>query len=277
MLNKNLAGLFAIFSGLFGVHRFYLGQWFRGVMQFAFFWGSVFLVNVSYGYEESLFSGILVAMSVIIPVITGIVFLSMPEKRWLAKYDPAALEEINSDPGYAAGPRITDTSELKAEGIRYYRTADYDLAIEAFQDAIDLDLGDAGTHFNLACSYAQLGQYGEALRHLEHSVTFGLPKPERIEKHPALAGLRKQAAYRTFRSNNFRRLNLIELTAPGPKATEEEVLEDFNTPPPADVPRDAKGTMSVDLLEQITRLRELHDAGVLTQQEYQRQKEKLMG
>ncbi len=41
---------------------------------------------------------------------------------------------------------------------------------------------------------------------------------------------------------------------------------DLNAPPPGS-----------DLLEQITRIRELHDAGILTQREYQTQKEKLMG
>ena len=271
MLNKNLAGFFAIFLGMFGVHRFYLGQRGKGIAQFVFFWASVFLVSVSYG-DESILFGIMTAAAVIIPIITGIVFLATPRDRWLAEFDPAAVQQPQAlAPGVPA-----DTSDLKAEGIQYYRSGDYDLAIEAFQDAIDLDLGDAGTHFNLACSYAQLGQYGDALRHLELSVSFGLPKPERIEKHPALASLRKRAAYQTFRKNNFRRLNYVEMTQPTPKARPEEVLEDFNSPPTAQA-RTEEGPIGIDLLEQITRLRELHDAGVLTQAEYQKQKKKLLG
>ncbi|MEM1358297.1 MAG: SHOCT domain-containing protein, partial [Bacteroidota bacterium] len=131
-----------------------------------------------------------------------------------------------------------------------------------------------------------VGQYPEAMRHLELSVTFGLPKPERIEKHPALATLRKTTAYGNFRTNNYRRLNLLELAPPTPTETVEETIEDFNTPPNTaagtnkDQPRAAFSETpkaTPDLLEQITRLRELHDAGILTQQEYQTQKEKLLG
>ncbi|TXF86291.1 NINE protein [Neolewinella aurantiaca] len=288
MLNKTLAGFFAFFLGMFGVHRFYLGQWFRGVMQFAGFFGAIVLVNLVNDSDGEVFFGMVIATMVIAPIITAIVFWATPEKKWLKKYDKDSLGE-NQPLGIAAPYAHRDTKALKAEGIRYYRTGDYDLAIEAFTEASEADLGDPGTHFNLACSYAQLGQYGESLRHLELSVTFGLPKPERIEKHPALAALRKHSSYRSFRANNFRRLNLLELTEPKatdtPIVDETETIENFNAPPP---PRTTE-TMpppppafdapppGPDLLEQITRLRELHDAGVLTQKEYQMQKEKLMG
>jgi len=279
MLNKTLAGFFAFFLGVFGVHRFYLGQWFRGALQFAGFWGVVMILAEGVnGPPETIF-GILLACIAIAPVLTAIVFWATPQEKWQAKYDKEALANSRQPQAFAALPPA-NTKSLKAEGIRYYRTGDYDLAIEAFLDAANHDLGDAGTHFNLACSYAQLGQFGEALRHLELSATFGLPKPERIEKHPALAALRKHSSYTTFRENNFRRLNLIELTTPAerpsPEIIEEEVLEDFNRPPTTPLSADAPPP-GPDLLEQITRLRELHDAGVLTQQEYQKQKEKLMG
>ncbi|MFK8164503.1 MAG: NINE protein [Lewinella sp.] len=279
MLNKTLAGFFAFFLGVFGVHRFYLGQWFRGALQFAGFWGIIAILNTNPPNDVEDFFGILLATLCIAPVLTAIVFWATPKEKWQAKYDKEALAGSQQLQSFAALPPA-NTKSLKAEGIRYYRTGDYDLAIEAFLEAADQDLGDAGTHFNLACSYAQLGQFGEALRHLELSVTFGLPKPERIEKHPALAALRKHPSYATFRENNFRRLNLIELTTPAekpsPEIIEEEVLEDFNRPPVTPLSTDAPPP-GPDLLEQITRLRELHDAGVLTQQEYQKQKEKLMG
>jgi len=279
MLNKNLAGFFAFFLGMFGVHRFYLGQWARGAAQFAAFLGTIALLNL--GVPEEIFLPVLVGI-VIAPIITAIVFWATPERKWQVKYDQESLiEDRDVDNGARYSTR--DTKSLKAEGIRYYRTGDYDLAIEAFVEAADSDISDPGTHFNLACSYAQLAQYGEALRHLELSVTFGLPKPERIEKHPALAALRKNDAYRSFRANNYRRLNLVELTSVEADRVEEEILEDFNAPPTrkekeksveADIEAPPPGP---DLLEQITRLRELHDAGILTQTEYQLQKERLMG
>lgn len=284
MLNKNLAGFFAFFLGMFGVHRFYLGQWFRGALQFAGFWGVIMILNTNPPREVEDILGIVLATMVIAPILTAIVFWATPQKSWQAKYDKGALDTAQPL-GISAPLSARDTKSLKAEGIRYYRTGDYDLAIEAFQEASESDLSDPGTHFNLACSYAQLAQYGEALRHLELSVTFGLPKPERIEKHPALAALRKNDAYRSFRANNYRRLNLVELTSAEAERVEEEILEDFDTPPARKAKAKTKTVAEEietpppgpDLLEQITRLRELHDAGILTQAEYQLQKERLMG
>jgi len=283
MLNKNLAGFFAFFLGMFGVHRFYLGQWFRGVLQFAGFWGSIFIMNTVRDSDAEVLLGMIIASLVLAPIISAIVFWATPQKKWQAKYDKESLNDAQPL-GISAPYAARDTKSLKAEGIRYYRTGDYDLAIEAFLEASESDLSDPGTHFNLACSYAQLAQYGEALRHLELSVTFGLPKPERIEKHPALAALRKNDAYRSFRSNNYRRLNLIELTEAEAERVEEEILEDFNDPPPTRKAKEKTVAEEIetpppgpDLLEQITRLRELHDAGILTQAEYQMQKERLMG
>lgn len=283
MLNKTLAGFLAFFLGVFGVHQFYVGKWWKGVLQFAAFWFFVFLT----AQGDEVF-GIMIAITVLIPFITSILWWSMPLKKWQAKYDPESLQEENLMS--TGAPLMADTKALKAEGIRYYRSADYDLAIEAFLEAADADVSDPGTHFNLACSYAQLGQYPESMRHLELSVTFGLPKPERIEKHPALAAMRKHSAFQSFRDNNYRRLNLIEIS-PQEEMPRAETLEDFGTLPPrkteeapaANAPQqpvaafDEAPSPAPDLLEQITRLRELHDAGILTQGEYQKQKEKLLG
>jgi len=288
MLNKTLAGFFAFFLGIFGVHYFYVGKWWRGVLQFSAFWFFVWMANVAPGGPPEDLFGILIAVTAIIPFITSIIWWSMPLRKWQAKYDPESLKEENL---LSTGvPLTADTKALKAEGIRYYRSADYDLAIEAFLEAADADIADPGTHFNLACSYAQLGQYPESMRHLELSVTFGLPKPERIEKHPALAAMRKHSAFQSFRDNNYRRLNLIELS-PQEENTRAENLENFGTPaekaepapPKVELPQETTAAFdegpspTPDLLEQITRLRELHDAGILTQGEYQKQKEKLLG
>ena len=281
MLNKNLAGFFAFFLGMFGVHYFYIGKRAAGIAQMAAFFGFIWLTDIARGSASDLF-GILIAVTVLSAIITGIVWWSMPLRKWQEKYDPESLGENNL---LSTGqPLTSDTKALKAEGIRYYRSADYDLAIEAFLEAAAADVSDPGTHFNLACSYAQLGQYPEAMRHLELSVTFGLPKPQRIEKHPALAAMRKTAAFENFRGNNYRRLNLLEAEPAGAEPLSE--LQTETAPPVADPEPAAVEPAAAyedapapgpDLLEQITRLRELHDAGILTQGEYQKQKEKLLG
>lgn len=62
--NKVIAGLLAIFLGGFGIHRFYLGQW----------WGVFYL----------LFCWTLIPS--VVAFIEGIVFLVSSDDRWEAKY-----------------------------------------------------------------------------------------------------------------------------------------------------------------------------------------------
>ena len=267
MLKKDLAGFFAFFLGIFGVHRFYLGQWWRGAAQFVGFWAIVAILAEE-GPEMPL-PFILVGF-ILAPLITALIFWATPYERWAAKYDPQAL----AAPGYVLssldhpswkrqrGTRRSNLEDLKQEGVKYYRSGDYDLAMEAFQEATEQAPTDPVVHFNLACCCALLGQYPNALRNLEISVTHQLPKPERIESHPALQELRASEAYARFRTNNYRQLNLVELQ-PLQESVREEVRGNEAVPP--------------DLLEQITQLRELHDAGILTQREYRLQREKLLG
>jgi tetratricopeptide (TPR) repeat protein len=285
MLKKDLAGFLAFFLGIFGVHRFYLGQWWRGAAQFLGFWTLVALVADTNGDMPLPF--ILVGF-ILAPIITAIVFWATPYEKWAAKYDPEALTARGYQSGtitrrkaYRTGtPPPPDLRTLKAEGVKYYRSGDFDLAVEAFEEAIELTPTDPVAHFNAACCYALLGQFPAALRSLEVAITHQLPKPERIESHPALRELRNSEAYRRFRENNYRQLNLLELTAPGAipgdlPETEEEVLEDFGTPPRSDAYQ--QRSTDEDLLEQMARLRQLYDTGILTQQEYRMQREKLLG
>ena len=294
MLNKKLASFLAIFLGVFGVHQFYVGRWWTGALQFSFFWFAVFAAAQARGPADDFFA-FMVTFAVLIPVLTGILWAAQPKERWYKEYDPEGFSQLYGE-GYTAegAPRTQadGSGDLKAEGIRYYRSADYDLAVEAFTEAVRADMSDPGSHFNLACSYAQMGRYPEALHHLELSVTYGLPKPQRIEKHPALMALRKLPAFEKFRANNYRRQDHVDghLSAKSGDATiaatpeaapvEDKVEEftDFTSPPPQrGQPAAREEPMNVDLLEQISRLRELHDAGVLTAGEYQTQKERLLG
>lgn len=253
------------------------------MLQFAFFFFTIFTAIA--GADEELIA-MMFGVATLVPFITGIVWAAMPKEKWYQEYDPEGWAALHGA-APSAGPSVANAAELKSEGIRYYRSADYDLAVEAFTDAIKADGSDPSSHFNLACSYAQLGRYPEALQHLELSVTFGLSKPQRIEKHPALVTLRKLPMFQEFRANNYRRADHVssENEGLGGKAgftdsttqapPVEEVFTDFNQPPPQT--KEPEDMVNVDLLEQISRLRELHDAGILTSREYQTQKERLLG
>ncbi|MEL6143428.1 MAG: SHOCT domain-containing protein, partial [Bacteroidota bacterium] len=237
-----------IILGGFGAHRFYLGQRFQGILRFLLF--VFFVVAVSTGGGEIF--GFFIGMLFLSAVIEGLIFLVMPNERFDAKY--------NKHHSKVTAP--ANVNDLKAEGVDYFRSGDYDLALEAFHDALQVRADDPGIHFNLACSYAQLRDLEATLYHLELAVSYGLESPERIEKHPALAWLRRQPAYNSFRENNYRRQQLVELPAL-PK--EEQPLDLPEVP-------ETKG----DLLEQLRILGELRERGVITEIEFAREKEKLM-
>lgn len=71
MKNKYIAALLAIFLGLFGIHKFYLGQKTAGIMYLIFFWT---------GIPE------------IIGIVEGIIYLFTSEEKFNEKYNADRIE-----------------------------------------------------------------------------------------------------------------------------------------------------------------------------------------
>lgn len=255
MLNKYTAGVVAIILGGFGVHRFYLGQRFMGVLRFAAFVFSVMILSTVGDSDVEVVFGIGLGMLFLSAFIEGMIFLIMPQEKFDAKY--------NKHHTRVTAP--ANVEDLKAEGYAYFQSGDYDLATEAFLDALDVRADDPGVHFNLACSYAKLRKLPQTLQHLELAISYGLPQPERIDKHPVLEWVRAQPMYQQFRQNNFRQINLLAATNP--------------TPPPSLTLADLSQTevpVEGDLLDQLRTLGQLRERGVLTDQEFAKQKSKLL-
>jgi len=63
--NKYIAGLFGIFLGIFGVHKFYLGQTGTGILYAFFFWTGI---------------------PAIIGLVEGILLLAMPDEEFNKRY-----------------------------------------------------------------------------------------------------------------------------------------------------------------------------------------------
>lgn len=259
MLNKYAAGILGILLGGFGVHRFYLGQHFWGIVRFLAF--VVLLIITTETYYSDV-PGILMGMLFLSAFIEGLIFMVMPQERFDKKYNK--LQSQVTAP--------LNINELKAEGVDYYRSGDFDLAIEAFSDALDIRADDPGLHFNLACTFAQLRKLPPALRHLELAISYGLPDPERIEQHAALEWLRAQPAYTSFRQNNYRQLNLL---APPDRATtaQEAALQ---LPDLEQLPKQESERSSSDLLHRLQTLGELRERGIITAEEFAVQKQKLL-
>ena len=109
--SKVAAGLLAIFLGGFGIHRFYLGQWW-GIFYLLFFWtwipglialveGIVFLVSNEQSWNEkygnkggaSVLVLVLVAFFVVVPIIGILAAIAIPSyQQYIEKAEQTRIE-----------------------------------------------------------------------------------------------------------------------------------------------------------------------------------------
>lgn len=138
----------------------------------------------------------------------------------------------------------------KTSGLQKFKDYEYENSIEDFEKALEIDANDIAVHFNIACAYSLTEQPKKAMYHLDQAVARGFVDFEKIKTHDALAFVRIQDEYDAFAANNFR-LG----AAQKPKASEG---------------------VSGDLLEQLNKLSELRKRGLLSEEEFIVEKEKLM-
>lgn len=293
MKNKNIAGIFAFFFGIFGVHRFYLGQTGLGIFYLFFFWTGI---------------------PAIIGFIDALIFFSMDQDDFDYKYNRRKLypDHDRYDTDFNREDRrrtrdeeriqrqkrreqrrqqVRDFSEkerpqrkkipptvrinnpFKAAGIQKYKEYDFDGAIESFKKALSVNPSDIAVHFNMACSYSLNEEKENAFFHLSKAVELGFVDFKKIQEHDALAYVRIQDEYEIFRSNGYR-LNV----PPKPQTIVDQpttpAVEEIKNEPPGP-PEDLLSQNSA-LLDQIKRLGELREKGLLTDAEFEAQKRKLL-
>lgn len=271
MKKKGVAFVLAFFLGVFGVHRFYLGQRKLGMIYLAIFLvGFIHITTVRYWDGPPLF-----IVTAIIAFIDSILFLAMPKEEFNAKYNQgktaysALATQEPTRRGFRHNNRRrkerlagTRTSSYKISGLEKYKDYDYEGAIQDFKKALDERYEDAAIHFNLACSYSIMEEPNNAFFHLDKAVEFGFDDFTKIQEHDALAYLRTTTEFDQFEANNYRRIAQIAI----PK---EDLLN--TTPTPIAIP-----LMDGDILEKIASLGELRDKGFLTEEEFSMQKKRLL-
>lgn len=271
MKDKSVAGILALFLGGLGIHRFYLGQTGLGIFYLIFFW---FPVMWFVGW------------------IDAIVFFSMDKENFDYKYNrfPEYYQKRERDrdtdferrnyrrhdrvekrehrKNYRREDRRVERKEyrppsprpvvkrnnpFKLSGIKKYKEYDYDEAIIDFEKALEIDPTDIAVHFNLACSYSLNENGNKAFYHLDKAVEYGFNDFKRIKEHDALAFLRIQDQFDQFEKNGFR--SIVQLEAP-----KDDLL-----------------STDINLLDQLKKLGELREKGLLTEEEFAVQKKKLLG
>jgi class 3 adenylate cyclase/TM2 domain-containing membrane protein YozV len=234
-----LAGLLALFFGIFGTHRFYLGQRRLGILYLGFTLSALFVIPAM---------GRFIPIIAIISLIDAITIWSLSKSDFNAKFNSHLLEAqqiaVEEPMEEVKNSLQIQFNNLINEATKEYKEYDFDEAIEALKKAAGLKYDDPEMHFLLARCYSHNEEAEKALLHLDAAVAFGLKEPKRIKNHDDLAFLRIQPAYETFVNNGYRLPK--ELPAPT-----EDMLQS-ETP---------------DLLEQLNKLQKLRKESIITKKD----------
>lgn len=139
----------------------------------------------------------------------------------------------------------------KSSGVEKYKEYDYEGAIGDFKKALEIDPKDIPTHFNIACAYSLMENKKEAFYHLDKAVQIGYKDFDKIQAHDAFAFIRIQDDFEAFVKNGYR------LTEKQEASSEKDISDE-------------------DIFEKLKKLADLRETGVLTEEEFLVQKEKLL-
>lgn len=248
--SKILAALFALFGGTFGIHRFYLRETGAGI----------FFIMLT------LFTGALrMPITGILGFIDAVRYLMMSQRDFDRRYNPEYYEQQRRNPKQTRS-RQKDvyrdrrgaqqvskgrSNPFKKTGVQKYKDYSITEAIEDFEKGLEIEPRDVALHFNLACAYSMEENKDKSLYHLDQAIKNGYKDFEKIKTKDDLAFLRIQEEYETFIGNGYK------LTKSN-NAPKDNLLQD-------DI-----------LLSQLNKLAELRKKGLLSEEEFVIEKQKLM-
>ncbi len=269
MKKKRTAALLALLFGVFGIHRFYLGERVKGF----FYLGLFFMSFVATVEGDAPF----IFFPAILGFVDAVLFFVKPKEEFDEKYNAKYLRNQSQSNNRRSRlydsrmPRQTrETREprrrrvnvepvntFKESGMRKFDEYDVQGAIVDFRKALNADFKDSKTHFLMACCYSINEEPEKSLFHLDKAVDFGFVDFETIHESDALAFLRTHVRFEEFVKNSYQ----IPRYLP---EEQDEKLDELE---------DEKAT---DLLDQIASLGALYEKGVLTPDEFQEQKQRLL-
>lgn len=267
--DKNTAAFLALTLGWAGIHKIYLRQ-----PSVTFFMVFLLFMTRFYIFPFLLFAGIFEAFRL----------FGMSENEFDRRYNRYASQNRKGDylenrkrrqmersKGRLPKQRPHDTKSrrmavqkanpFKSSGIRKYKDFDLEGAIEDFQRGLDINKNDVALHFNIACAYSLTEEKEKAYYHLSKAVELGFSDFEMIETKDDLAFVRIQPEFESFKQSGYRKVGgtvpkqVAQNSAP---ATADEPIQD-------DV-----------LLSQLNKLAELRKKGLLSAEEFNIERKKLM-
>ena len=258
--SKKIASILALTLGLVGVHRFYLGRKFWGIVNFAGFFISMLILI------EGQFPWFLIAIGML-SIVESVLFSVMPQKEFDAKYNsgmPSTRKEKKAAKAEQKRKTPDATQTRKSRGnliikdaFIAYRSGNFDMARKYFEDALQYDYNDPHTHFMLACCHSIARDSKQAYFHLASAVDFGFQEFEEIYHNEAMAWLRSQPDFDLFVKNGYRQVAYLTPAQP-------DLLE-------------SKSYYDTTVLDRIADLGELLERGVITRDDFESQKKELLG
>lgn len=147
----------------------------------------------------------------------------------------------------------TRSNPFKKTGIQKYKEFEMEGAIEDFKQGLAIDPKDVALHFNIAAAYSLTEDKDKAFHHISEAVKLGFKDFEKINTHDDLAYVRIQPEFDDFKDNGYK---LVKQSRQIP-VKEEEVTDDV-------------------LLSQLNKLAEMRKKGLLSNDEFVLEKEKLL-
>ncbi len=256
MKSKVIAGLLALILGTVGAHRFYLEDYGGGIFY-------IFLLFIT--------SKISFPVTGILGVLEAIRIFNMSNQEFDKKYNKEYLKEsgtrsrrsgrkVRTHKNTREVPRrkqkkrglFSRRNPFKKSAKERYEEYDFKGAMSEYKKALDIEPDNPDLHFEIATIYSLLENKNLAFRHLDTAVRLGLKQPKKIDTHEDLAFVRIQPEFEEFKQNNY----ILTKKSLGP--AKSDLLDD-------DL-----------LLSQLNKLSELREKGILSEDEFFTEKEKLM-
>ncbi len=254
---KNLAAVLALFLGIMGVHRFYLGQRGKGIAFLTFF-----IIGVALSADTDL--PVILPLA-ILAFVESVLLFAMPRGEFDLRYNKGAkeLKKVKRIRRKAESRRPTQRDyslqsrirRVMEGGKKKFKARRFEEAIDEFDAVIEWAPENAEAHYYLASCFSMLGDKEDAFHHLSMAVYHGFSDYHRIATDPALIYLRAQPSYDAFVANNYKKPEAL----PAPKP---DLLDSDRFDP--------------NILDQIELLGDQLERGELSKQEFELQKKKIL-
>jgi len=242
MKKKRTAAILALFFGVFGMHRYYLGKRGQGILHTFLFFICLF------ANKEGPNDGLLMAIPSILGFMDSVLLWVMPQLEFDEKYNARYLDY---EPAHEVQEgKFSDL--FKSEAIRKFRQSDFTGAVSAFGKSLEKFGESPEVHFSLACCYSMTRDADMAFFHLEKAVANGMPDTGKIHNNATLDYVRADSRFRDFAAAGFRMISQPENPIQ-PVVKEEE-----------------------DLYGQILRLGDLKEKGLINEEDFKLRKKKIL-